>query len=270
VGDAVDLSKLAAADIPSAWLVYNLDRLPAAEKSRLQALAPVIDPRVNPTAVLAACPVRAKGLGLNCLAFVDQNGSVIVMVSNLSSTATVGSLEFTNVVNGTFACNGLLGTPNGTLTVKNNAGSLPIVVDERDTIVLEIPGLQWIGHLRATTSASAQAMVASASIVVAGNNYKKELTIQAEDADYIYTLDRAATTGELVVADANDHHVVARVMPDDAAAAGKLAAGADCVINVVPGSDGGKVITVSDRKGARTVVTYRWNPAVQSPALTYE
>jgi hypothetical protein len=146
VGDSVDLSKLAAADIPSAWLVYNLDRLPAAEKARLQALAPVIDPRVNPTAVLAACPVRAKGTGLNCLAFVDQNGSVMVMVSNLASTATSGSLEFTNVGNGTFACNGLLGTPSGTLTVKSNAGSLPITVEERDTIVFEIPGLKWIGH----------------------------------------------------------------------------------------------------------------------------
>jgi hypothetical protein len=109
-------------------------------------LAPVIDPRVNPTAVLAACPVRAKGTGLNCLAFVDQNGSVMVMVSNLASTATSGSLEFTNVGNGTFACNGLLGTPSGTLTVKSNAGSLPITVEERDTIVFEIPGLKWIGH----------------------------------------------------------------------------------------------------------------------------
>ncbi|MBK9989933.1 MAG: hypothetical protein IPP19_04125 [Verrucomicrobia bacterium] len=146
VGDTVDISKLAAADIPSAWLVYNLDRLPAAEKSRLQAIAPVIDPRVDPAAVLAAGPVRVKGSGLNCLAFVDQSGSVIVLVSNVNPTSTTGSLEFTKVGNGTFSCKGLLGTPNAALTVANNAGSFPITVAERDTVVFEIPGLKWIGH----------------------------------------------------------------------------------------------------------------------------
>jgi hypothetical protein len=30
--------------------------------------------------------------------------------------------------------------------VKNNAGSLPITVGERDTIVYEIPALKWVGH----------------------------------------------------------------------------------------------------------------------------
>jgi len=146
IGDEVDVTKLATADKPAAWLVYNLDRLPAAEKSKLAAIAPVIDPMVNPAAALAAGPVRAKGSGLNCLAFVDQNGSVIILVSNLNNTATTGSLEFTNVSNGTFTCNGLLGTPSGSLTVKNNAGSLPITVGERDTIVYEIPALKWVGH----------------------------------------------------------------------------------------------------------------------------
>ncbi len=146
VGDEVDVSKLAAADRPSAWLVYNLDRLPAAEKSRLQAIAPVIDPRVNPAAVLAAGPVRAKGSGLNCIAFIDQNGSVIVMVSNFNATATVGTLEFKDVSNGTFPCRGLLGAPSATLAVQNSVASLPITVGARDTIVLEIPGLKWIGH----------------------------------------------------------------------------------------------------------------------------
>jgi hypothetical protein len=146
VGDEVDLTQMAAADKPSAWLVYALDRMPAAEKAKLEAIAPVIDPAKDPAAALAAGPVRTKGKGLNCIAFVDQNGSVIVMVSNLEASTTAGSLEFTQVSNGSFTCRGLLGTLGGTLSVQNNAGSLPISVEARDTIVLEIPGLKWLGH----------------------------------------------------------------------------------------------------------------------------
>lgn len=146
VSDAADVSKLDAADKPSAWLVYNLDRLPAAEKAMLLAIAPVIDPLVDPASTLAAGPVRTTGSGLNCLAFVDQNGSVIVLVSNINSADTTGTLSFTNVGDGSFACTGLLGTPNGQLTIANHAGSLPITVAGRDSIIFEIKGLKWLGH----------------------------------------------------------------------------------------------------------------------------
>ncbi len=146
VSDAVDPTKLPAANRPSAWLVYRADLLPAPERAKLEAIAPVIDPGTNITAALAAGPLRARGAGLSCLAFVDQNGSVIVMVSNCKATAATGSLDFTAVANGTFACTGLLDTPSGTLTIASNKGSLPITVAARDTLVFEIPGLKWLGH----------------------------------------------------------------------------------------------------------------------------
>ncbi len=146
VSDAVDPSKLPAANRPSAWLVYRADLLPAAERAKLEAVAPVIDPGVNMAAALAVGPLRARGSGLSCLAFVDQNGAVVVMVSNCLASATTGSLDFSQVGNGTFACNGLLGTPSAALTIAGNRGSLPITVAARDTLVFEIPGLKWLGH----------------------------------------------------------------------------------------------------------------------------
>lgn len=146
VSDAVDLAKLPAANKPSAWLLYDSDRLPAGERARLETVAPVIDLMSNPAAALAAGPIRTTGAGLNCVAFVDQNGSVIVMVSNMNETAATGTMAFTQVGNGSFTCNGLLGTPSATLTVTANQGSVPVSVAARDSLVFEIPGLHWLGH----------------------------------------------------------------------------------------------------------------------------
>ncbi len=146
VSDVVDPATLPAANRPSAWLVFKAHLLPAAERAKLEAVAPVIDPGVDMAAALAAGPLRARGAGLSCLAFVDQNGSVVVMVSNCKATDTTGFLDFTQVGNGTFACNGLLGAPSATLTIAANQGSLPLTVAARDTLVFEIPGLKWLGH----------------------------------------------------------------------------------------------------------------------------
>jgi hypothetical protein len=155
ISDAVDPSTLKAADVPSAWLLYDSDRLPADELAKLQAVAPVYDlmnaggngTLQGATAALAAGPVRATGAGLNMLAFVDQNGSVILMVTNQDGTdQNSGTLEFTNVSNGVFNLIGLLGTPSTTMTVSNHAASVPISVAAYDTAVYEIPALKWVGH----------------------------------------------------------------------------------------------------------------------------
>ena len=146
VSDAANLDGLPAANKPSAWVVFDSDKLPSAEKTALQAIAPVLDPAKDATAILSAGPIRATGSGLSCLAFVDQNGSVMVMVSNINNDASQGTLQFKNVGNGTFACNGLLGTPNATLQITGNTGSIPITVAGRDSLVFEIPKLKWIAH----------------------------------------------------------------------------------------------------------------------------
>ncbi len=153
----VSLEGVDRVDRPSAWIVYDGDRLSAGERAKLEALAPVIDiapdgntPDLADAArLLAESPVhveQAEDQCLNGLAFVDQNDSVIVMVTNTLETDGAGTLVFHDVSDGTFACNGLLGTPSGTLTVSGGTGRLAIAVPARDTIVYEIPRLKWIGH----------------------------------------------------------------------------------------------------------------------------
>jgi PKD repeat protein len=155
ISDAVNPSTLPPPDIPSAWLLYDSNRLPADELATLQAMAPVYDlmnaegsgTLLGATAALAAGPVHATGAGLNMLAFIDQNGSVIVMVTNQDATdQNAGALVFNNVSNGDFNLIGLLDTPNTTMTVANNTAIVPISVAAYDTVVYEIPALKWIGH----------------------------------------------------------------------------------------------------------------------------
>jgi hypothetical protein len=151
---------LKPADIPSAWMLYHVEHLPADELAKLQAVAPVYDVGQDSTSTrgdtnkwsgadkaLAAGPVHATGNGLNMLAFIDQNGSVIIMVTNQDATdQNAGALVFNNVSNGSFNLIGLLGTPSTNMTVANNAATVPISVAAYDTVVYEIPALKWIGH----------------------------------------------------------------------------------------------------------------------------
>jgi hypothetical protein len=81
------------------------------------------------------------------LAFVDQNNSVVVMVTNQDATdQNAGALVFNDVTNGNFNLIGLLGTASTTMTVTNNVATVPISVAAYDTVVYEIPALKWIGH----------------------------------------------------------------------------------------------------------------------------
>jgi len=155
ISDAVDPSTLKPADIPSAWMLYDSNRLPADELAKLQAVAPVYDlmnaggsgSLLGATAALNAGPVHATGAGLNMLAFIDQNGSVILMVTNQDANdQNAGSLVFNHVSNGNFNLLGLLGTPSTTVTVVNNTATVPISVAAYDTVVYEIPAMKWIGH----------------------------------------------------------------------------------------------------------------------------
>jgi len=151
------IDHLAAADKPTGWIVYDSNRLPADEKNKLLALAPIYDidaGRTDPdgsiaASLLAAGPIhfdQAKDQCINGLAFVDQNGSVIVMITNALETDGAATMVFSNVGDGSFDCNGLLGTPSAKLTIKNGAGSVAIKVPARETLVFEIPKLKWNGH----------------------------------------------------------------------------------------------------------------------------
>lgn len=151
------LDHLAAADKPTGWIVYNSDRLPAPEKAKLEAIAPIYDIDVSRTdgngaiaaSLLAAGPIhfdQAQDQCINGLAFVDQNGSVILMVTNTLDTDGTATAVFSNVLDGSFDCNGLLGTPGAKLSISGGKGSFALSVPARETLVFEIPGLKWMGH----------------------------------------------------------------------------------------------------------------------------
>ena len=145
------------ADAPSAWIVYDSDRLPSEERAKLEALAPVIDispdgntpDTADAARLLDTSPVhiaQADDQCLNGLAFVDQNDAVVVMVTNTLDAPGEGSLVFSGVPDGTYACNGLLGTPSATLVVSDGKGSFPLQVPACDTLVYEIPRLHRSGR----------------------------------------------------------------------------------------------------------------------------
>lgn len=149
------LAAISLANRPSAWLLEAQDRegfhrLTAAERTRLEAIAPI----ANETNFRNYSPLLFEGDSLGGYAFIDQNGSVIVVVSNTSEKTVNGALKFARVENGTYAVKELLGTSTGTLAIASNAGSYPIQIEGRDTKVFEIPALRELGRAGSQASVS--------------------------------------------------------------------------------------------------------------------
>jgi hypothetical protein len=155
----VTLDGIDPVDQPTAWIVYDSDRLPQDERAKLEAIAPVIDiapdgntPDLEDAArLLAGSPVhveQAEDQCLNALAFIDQNDSVILMVTNSLESEGRGTLVFNGVPDGEYACNGLIGTAPATLVVSGGTGRFDITVSAMDTVVYEIPGLHRSGRDR--------------------------------------------------------------------------------------------------------------------------
>lgn len=129
---------------PAAWIVYESDRLSGAERSRLEAIAPIVDPERQGETLKDYGPLHLEGPGLNMLAFVDQNKSVIIMVSNRTDASVKGEMVFQEVSDGEFTAHGLLSAPDGELLVESNAGKMSIRVPANETYVWEIPDLEWV------------------------------------------------------------------------------------------------------------------------------
>ncbi len=153
----VGLDHMAKADRPSGWIIYDDDRLPAAERAKLEAIAPIYNIDAGgadadgskAAALLALGPVHIaqdSDQCLNALAFVDQNDSVILMISNTNDTPGTGDVVFTNVGDGSFAATGLLNANDTSFAVQGGTGRFAISVPARGTLVFEIPKLKWLNH----------------------------------------------------------------------------------------------------------------------------
>ena len=151
VSDSV-LANLNTATRPSSWFVYvdNLGfaSLKAAERARLEAIAPI----ATDANFKSLCPLVFEGDSLGGFAFIDHNGSVIVVVSNSGEKAVSGAMRFARVENGTYTVKELLGTSSGSLAISSNTGSYPVQIDGRDTKVFEIPALRELGRAGSQSS----------------------------------------------------------------------------------------------------------------------
>jgi predicted aspartyl protease len=88
----------------------------------------------------------AKDRCIHGLAFVDPNGSVILMVTNALETDGKATAVFSNGMDGHFECKGVLGSVDARLTISGGAGSFALSIPARETLVFEIPRLKWKGH----------------------------------------------------------------------------------------------------------------------------
>ncbi|MCB9495299.1 MAG: hypothetical protein H6686_00230 [Fibrobacteria bacterium] len=140
------LANLPPENRPTGWYVYvdNLGKthLSEAERVRLERIAPILED----TDVRDSLPLSFEGDSLGGFGFIDQNGSVIVVVSNSSETEVQGSMHFAKVEDGQYPIRDLLGYWSGWLPIQNHKGRLPLKVAARDTRVFEIPGLREQGR----------------------------------------------------------------------------------------------------------------------------
>ncbi len=139
------LANLKPENRPSGWFVYEQDgfsKLKQDEKARLEAIAPIL----TESDIRDSCPVSFQGDSLGGFAYIDQNGSVIVVVSNASEKQVAGTMHFAKVENGNYTLTELLTNHSGVLTIAGNRGDLPLPMAPRETRVFQIDGLRELGR----------------------------------------------------------------------------------------------------------------------------
>jgi len=132
---------------PSGWFVYvdnlGFTHLKDEEKARLQAIAPIL----TESDIHDSCPVSFEGDSLGGFAYIDQNGSVIVVVSNAGEKAVAGNIHFAKVEDGYYKVTELLVNRRaGALPIFKNQGDWAIGMAGRETRVFQIDGLRELGR----------------------------------------------------------------------------------------------------------------------------
>lgn len=89
----VSLDSLRPESRPTSWIIPSQDRLPAAERKKLEALAPIL----TPDSAAKSSPVRATGRG-RAWGFWDHESSLVVLVTNpdslpLTTTLSIAGLK---------------------------------------------------------------------------------------------------------------------------------------------------------------------------------
>ena len=140
------LAALKPENRPSGWFVYvdNLGKtaLRPEERQRLESIAPIL----TESDVRDSCPVSFEGDSLGGFAFIDQEGSVIVVVSNSSERPVVGKIRFAKVENGRYAVRNLLDGSRQVIGVVGHSSRMDDFWQPRETKVYAIAGLRELGR----------------------------------------------------------------------------------------------------------------------------
>ncbi len=129
------LANLGPATAPTCWIVLRQDRLPAAERARLEDSAPV----VTPEQAAALTPVRTSA-GANAWGFIDQEGRLCVVVANLARGENPVQVDLAGLVDGAHAPTDAL-TGDVALTTNASGGRARFTLNlaDYDTRVLVFP-----------------------------------------------------------------------------------------------------------------------------------
>lgn len=137
----VALDKITTANKPTGWLVYvdnlNQTKFKDAEKNKLLAIAPIIDE----TNFKESTPIYFEGDSLGGYSFVDQQGRVVIVVSNRGFKEVKGNMVIHLVKPGNYTMKELFSKSTQTLRIPSSGLSVPITIAGRETQVFEIPGL---------------------------------------------------------------------------------------------------------------------------------
>ncbi len=132
----VALDALRTENRPTGWLVYDQARLPAAERKKLEAIAPVVDA----SGAKAVSPLQFSG-SLTGFAFIDQNNDLILLVGNTSEQTINETVSLSKVINGNFTATELFTNANTAFSVSGNKGSFAVNLASRGTKAFVIKGL---------------------------------------------------------------------------------------------------------------------------------
>jgi len=142
----VALDKITEVNKPSGWFVYvdnlGFTSLKDTERAKLETIAPIVDE----TNFKQTSPMYFEGDSLGGYAFIDQNGSVIVLVSNSDTNAVNGSVVFNKVENGSYTMTDLIAGTQTSLAITSNGIKVPLKIAGRETMVFEIPNLRQQGR----------------------------------------------------------------------------------------------------------------------------
>ncbi len=120
---------------PTCWVVIRPERLPADERAKLEAHAPVVTPAE--AAALSPCRTSANG---NAWGFIDQQDRLVVLVSNLARGDSAVEVDVSGLVDGAYTLiDGFTGGAATHVTVTGARARFVLNVADCDTRLLVFP-----------------------------------------------------------------------------------------------------------------------------------